>query len=378
MKYKVPFVNYPLQYQNIKKEIDIALQRIFKKGDLIFRSDTEKLERDLSSFVDKKYGISTGSCTGGLFISLYGAGIGKGDEVITVGHTYVATIDVIVHCGAIPILIDVGDDFNMDMDLLERAITKKTKAIIPVHLNGRCCDMEKLMAIAKKHNLIVIEDAAQTLGAKFKGKMAGSFGLTSCYSFYPAKILGSYGDGGMVCTSDKKLADKLYLLRDHGEKPSYLKTAKEKKDIAFYGFNTLLDNLQAAVLNVKLKHFSKWIKLRREIASQYNNGFSEISEVELPPAPTTNSAYFDVYQNYVIRSKKRDKLVSYLENHGVETLISWRTPNHKQKALKNLHRFKLPKTEQISKQVISLPMYPELTSKQVEYVINCVKDFYTA
>jgi len=373
--YKVPFVNYPLQYKRIKKEIDRAIFGCLKRGDLIFRKDTEDFEKNFAKFVGTKYGISCDSCTGAMFLSLFAMGIGKGDEVITVSHTYVATIDVIWHCGAKPILIDVGDDMEMNADLIEKVITSKTKAIMPVHLDGRMCDMDKIMTIAKKHNLIVIEDAAQSAGAKFKGKMAGSFGITGCFSFYPAKILSSFGDGGLICTNDKKLAEKLYLLRDHGEKPSYLRTSADKDKIAFFGFNSLLDNIQAAVLNVKLKHLPVWIKRRREIASIYNRGLKFIKEIQLPVPPNKDIRYYDVYQNYVIRVKNRDKLRKYLAKKGIETLAKWTIPNHFQPSLK-LNRFKLPVTEKISEQVISLPMYPELTNEQVEYVIDCFKKFY--
>jgi len=378
MTYKVPFVNYPLQYRSLKKEIDGAIQRVLNKGDLILRSEVEKFENSVAKFLGLKYGIGLNSCTDALFFSLKALGIGRGDEVITVSHTFVATISAIVWAGAKPILVDVGDDFLMDVEKVEAAITKKTKAIIPVHLNGRCCDMKKLMAIAKKYNLVVIEDAAQALGAKFQGKMAGSFGLASCYSFYPAKILGCFGDAGLVCTNNKSLAEKIRLFRDHGQ--------KTKTEIAGYGFNSRLDNLQAAVLNVKFKYLPKWIKRRREIANQYNNGLSEIPEVLLPPAPSfakdsdgkanTEPQHFDVYQNYVLRVEKRDKLAAYLKKRGVETLIKDPIPNHRQKALKNLHRFNLPKTEQISKQIISLPMYPELTDSQVGYVIETIKKIF--
>jgi len=378
MKYKVPFVNYPLQYRLIKDEINTAFDRIFSRGDLILRDDVQKFEEDFSSFIDTKFGIGTGSCTGAMAISLHAAGIKPGDEVITVAHTYIATIDVIIHCGATPILIDIRDDFNMDVDLLEEAITPRTKAIMPVHLNGRVCEMDKLMSIAKRHNLIVIEDAAQATGAKYQGKPAGSFGLTGCFSFYPAKILGSYGEAGIACTNNKEIAGKLYVLRDHGEKPPYLKTKEKKREkkIDLYGFNTILDNIQAAVLNVKLKHFPKGLKRRREIASLYYEGLSDLSKIKLPPPPTERGLYFDVFQNYVIRSKRREVLAKWLEDKSVETLISWPVPNHRQEALKNLHRFQLPKTEQISREVLSLPMYPELTDRQVKYVIDCIRRFF--
>ncbi len=376
MKYKVPFVNYPLQYKKIKKEINKALLGCLERGDLIFRKDTQEFEKNLAKFVGAKYGISCDSCTGGLFLSLFALGVGKGDEVITVSHTYIATIDVIWHVGATPVLIDVGEDMEMNPDLIEPAITKRTKAIIPVHLDGRMCNMEKIMKIAKKYNLFVIEDAAQAIGAKFKGKGAGSWGDTGCFSFYPAKILGSYGDGGAIVTKNKKLAEKLYLLRDHGEKPSYLRKKGDKGKIFCFGFNSLLDNIQAAILNVKLKHLPKWIKRRREIAKIYHEGLKDIEYIKLPPPPTEKGPYFDVYQNYVIRAQKRDKLEKYLQKEGIETMVKWRIPNHKQKALKILHKFHLPMTEKISKEVLSLPMYPELENWQIEYVIEKVRKFY--
>lgn len=376
MRYRVPFVNYPLQYRKIKREIDRAIFGCLERGDLIFRKDTEEFEKNFAKFIGTKYGISCDSCTGAMFLSLFALRIGRGDEVITVSHTYVATIDVIWHCGAKPILIDVGDDMEMDVDLIEKAISPKTKAIIPVHLDGRMCNMERIMKIAKKHNLFVIEDAAQAVGAKFKRKRAGSFGITGCFSFYPAKILGSYGDGGMICTSDKKLAEKLYLLRDHGEKPSYLRKPKDKDKIAFFGFNSLLDNIQAAVLNVKLKHLPNWIKRRRGIAQIYHRGLKSIKEIKLPAPPATEGPYYDIYQNYVIRAKNRDNLRKYLAEKGIETLVKWPIPNHSQPGLK-LSRFRLPLTEKISQEVISLPIYPELTNEQIDYVIDCIKKFYS-
>ncbi|MEM3580646.1 MAG: DegT/DnrJ/EryC1/StrS family aminotransferase [Candidatus Bathyarchaeia archaeon] len=361
----------------MKKEIDEKIRSLLLKGDLYLRDDTIQFERNFAKYIGSRFGISTNSCTDSLFLSLYAAGINEGDEVITVSHTYIATIASIVHNRATPVLIDVGQDYNMNVELLEDAITSRTKAIIPVHLNGRCCNMDKIMKIAKNHGLAVIEDAAQAVGAKFMGKTAGSFGLTGCFSFYPAKILGCYGDGGFITTDDEVLADRLYLLRDNGEKARYLmKDPEEAKDKKIYcfGFNSVLDNIQAGILNVKLKYLNKWIERRREIAKIYHEGLSEIEEIRLPPPPSNNSPYYDVFQNYVIRLKERDKLAIFLERNGIETMISWKTPNHLQKALK-LDHFKLPETEKISKEVISLPIYPELTNEQVEYVISTIKKF---
>jgi dTDP-4-amino-4,6-dideoxygalactose transaminase len=374
---RVPFVNYPLQYSKIKTEIDFAFNKILCNGDLIFREDLQKLEKDIAKYCGVKYGISCDSCTGGMFLSLKALGIKAGDEVITVSHTYIATIDVIKACGATPILIDVNkQDHNMNVDLLEGAITAKTKAIIPVHLNGRLCNMEKIMEIAQKHNLFVVEDAAQALGASLNGKRAGSFGNTGCFSFYPAKMLGSFGDGGMIITDDFELAKKLYLLRDHCELPGYLSHLGDgvSKKIYGFGYNSILDNMQAAFLNVKLKHFNNWIIRRREIAKIYHAGLSHINELTLMPAPN-KGPYFDVFQNYVVRTKKRDELKSFLEEKSIETLVSWRVPNHKQENLQ-LDHFNLPETESISNEVISLPMYPELSNEKIEIVIEAISEFY--
>ncbi len=367
MKYKVPFVNYSLQYQNLKKEIDSAIQDVLARGDLINRSDVENFEKSIASFVGTKYAVSLNSGTDALIFSLKSLGIGKGDEVITVSHTFIASIAAIVHCGATPILVDVGEDFLMDMDKLEQVITSKTKAIIPVHLNGRVCDMDRLSQIAEKYNLKVIEDSAQALGARFNNKMAGSFGLAGCFSFYPAKILGCFGDGGVLTTSDEEIAGRVRLLRDHGQ--------KTKTNILCYGFTSRLDNLQAAVLNVKLKYLPEWIERRREIAKIYNQGLAGVPEIKLPPAPDSDERRFDVYQNYVLRVPRRDELFEFLKEQGVETLIKDPIPNHYHKAL-GLSHFSLPYTEQLAKEVISLPMYPELTDKQINYVLNCVRKFY--
>ena len=369
MKYKVPFVNYPLHYRILGKEIDQAIKRVLERGDLILRRDVENFERKLARFIGTKYAVGLNSGTDALFLSLKAAGIGKGDEVITVSHTFVASIAVIVNAGAKPILIDVKDDFTMDMDKLEEAITPKTKAVIPVHLNGRMCEMDKLMEIAQKHNLIVVEDAAQSLGAKFKNKMAGSFGLSGGFSLYPFKILGAFGDGGIMATNDENIAERVRLLRDHGQ--------KTKTEIVCYGWNSRLDNLQAAILNVKFKYLPKWIKRRREIAKIYNQGLSQIPEVIPPPAPDSDERYFDVYQNYVIRAEYRDKLREFLTKKGIETLVKDPIPNHWQKGL-GLKKFHLPKTERFAQEIISLPIYPELEDSKIKYVINSIRKFYVA
>jgi dTDP-4-amino-4,6-dideoxygalactose transaminase len=368
MVYKVPFVNYPEHYRRMWDEVIGAISEALSKGDLLLRGQLRQFEEDVASFVGAKYAVGLNSGTDAMLLSLKAAGVGPEDEVITVAHTFVATISVIVFCGAKPVLVDVGEDMNMNVEQVEQKISKKTKAIIPVHLNGRLCNMKKLMKIADKHNFAIIEDAAQALGASFDGKKAGSFGLTGCFSLYPAKVLGAAGDGGFLTTSNEKMDENIRLLRDHGQD-------RKTGEIFFYGFNSRLDNIQAAILNVKLKYLPRWIERRREIAKIYHEGLSDISRVKLPPPPTDAGPYYDVYQNYVIRTKNRDELVKFLEQKSIETIISWRIPNHFHPAL-NLRHFKLPVTEQISNEVVSLPMYPELSDEQVQYVINVLHDFY--
>ncbi|MBI2506981.1 MAG: DegT/DnrJ/EryC1/StrS family aminotransferase, partial [Candidatus Colwellbacteria bacterium] len=311
---------------------------------------------------------------------------GPGDEVITVDHTFLASIAAIALAGAKPVLIDVGDDFNMDVGLLEAAITPKTKAVMPVHLNGHMCDMDALMQIAKSKGLIVIEDAAQSLGAKMQmangpastrpatqgeageWRMAGSIGITGCFSHYPFKMLGAFGEAGTLTTNDSEIDEKVLLLRYHGVMRDPARTQR------MFGYNAVLDNIQATILNVKLKHYDEWINRRREIAEKYREGLSKIEDLKLPHF--NDNRYFDVYQNYVIRSSKRDALKQHLESQGVETQIKWPVPNYSY----DWYPYEaepLPKTEQICREILSLPMYPELTDDEVDFVIQTVKNFYT-
>ena len=368
MNYKVPFVDYPKHYRSLKGEIDAAIEEVLSKGDLVLRTQLRQFEENIASFVGVKYAVGTNSGTDALYLSLRAAGVGHGNEVITVAHTFVATVAAIIHCGATPILVDVGEDFNMDMEQVSQATSPKTKAIIPVHLNGRLCDMEKLMGIASEHNLTVIEDAAQALGATFDGKKAGSSGSTGCFSFYPAKILGGAGDGGIVVTNSKKIAEKMQLLRDHGQQ-------RTTGDILCFGFNSRLDNLQAAILNVKLDHLPRWIERRRELASLYHQGLSDLPQLKLPPPPHPQNRYFDVFTNYVVLSQERDKLVAHLRKCGIEVLVSWPKPMHHHKALA-LGHFHLPVTERISREVVSLPLNTEISDEQVKFVIDSIHDFY--
>lgn len=359
---KVKFVNWGLQYSKLKSRIDKAVLGCFERGDFIMRSEVEKFEKNLAEFLGVKYAIGLNSGTDALYLSLWTAGIKPGDEVITVSHTFVATFAVIKQLGAIPVLIDVkAENYLMDIDKIEEAITEKTKAIIPVHLNGRMCDMEKIMEIANRRNLIVIEDACQAFSIKQNEKMAGSFGLTGCFSFYPSKLIGACGDAGAVATNSDEIAEKIRMLRDHGR--------KTKTETICFGVNSRLDNIQAAVINVKMKYYLKKAVARRmKVNALYNEGLKNIVGLKLVGD--------DYCENYVIRAERRDELSAYLTKNKIETQIHEPMPYHLALANQLDRVFTLPITEQLSREIITLPLNPEITNEQVQYIIRKIKKFY--
>ena len=366
MSYKVPFVEPVKLYKKLKNELDRAYFEVMSKGDLINRGQLNSFEENLAKFVGTKYAVGLNSGYDALHISLYAAGIGIGDEVIVPAHTFVATCSAVVNVGATPVLVDVEKDFNIDVDKIEEVINKKTKAIIPVHLNGYMADMNKVMEIAKKYHLIVIEDACQSLGSSINGKGAGSWGVTGCWSFYPFKILGGYGDGGAITTDDPDVALFTRRMRYNGED-------RDTGEYHGHGFTCLLDNLQAAFLDVKLPYLPEWIKRRKDIAERYREAFSDIPDLMLPHYDRVG---FDhVYQNYVVRSKQGDDFSDYLEQNGVEVIVQFRKPYYKYGALK-LEDRGFPETELLSREVCSLPMNVEMDDEQVDYVIKTVKSFY--
>ena len=368
MTYRVPFVDPKEHYRRYRQEIDFAINDTLSRGDLVLRQQLRDFEQHLADFVGTKYAVGVNSCYHALHFSLLAAGIGAGDEVITVGHTFVATVSAIVHTGAKPVLVDVSEDFNMRPESLEAAITSHTRAIIPVHLNGHICEMDRIMDIARSRNLIVIEDAAQALGASFQRQRAGSFGLTGCFSFYPFKALGGLGDGGAVTTNDPEVARFVTLLRFNGED-------RETGEYRCHGYTALLDNVQAAVLDVKLRHLPLWIEHRRTIAALYTRLLEDVPNLRVPAS--SSSDYFDSYQNYVIRTDRRDELREYLRSEGVETLVHWPKPMWDHKGLQ-LDRPKLPQTDAICREVISLPMSAETTEEQAEITSNCIRKFFQA
>jgi dTDP-4-amino-4,6-dideoxygalactose transaminase len=308
-EWKVPFVSYKLQTKIYGKDILNEIKRIMEDGDYILRKDVDDFEDNLAKFVGAKYAVGVNSGTDAMSLSLKVLKIRRGAEVIVPVHTFVATLSVVVENGLKPILIDTGKDFNMDASKIEDAITNNTVAIMPVHLNGRCCNMRQVMAIAQRYHLYVIEDAAQALGAKFDDKCAGSIGDFGCFSFFPAKILGTIGDAGAVVTDNKLLADRMRELRDHGR-------VIGEEQLSGYGFNSRLDNVHAAILNYKLQFVPQWIKRRREIAWAYYSRLSKYLSDDCMQA-REGDGYFDVYQNFVIRVHDRDSLIEYLKTQGI-------------------------------------------------------------
>ena len=355
------------EFLRIEDEVMSTMRSVLVNGDLIMRQQMLDFEQHLASFVGTADAVGVSNCTDGLRLLLEAVGIGKGDEVITVSHTFMATMAVIHQVGATPVLVDVGDDHNMDVAKLEAAVTPRTKAIIPVDLNGRMVRMDRVMEVAKAHNLLVIEDSAQALGASYIGVRGGAWGVAGAFSFYPAKLLGAYGDAGAVVTSDAGLAERLRELRDHGR--------VSKTGFSGYGWNCRLDNLQAAILDLKLKRVPEWIGQRRRLAAIYDEELADVGTIKRPPGPD-GGPFFDTYQNYVIEAKKRDELHSYLVSRGIETLISpGPIPNHKQPV--GLDHYHLPRTEELCATVLSLPLNNELGEEQVLEVAGAIKDFYS-
>lgn len=363
---KVRFVEPAIVYRMIKDELDAAYFDVMSKGELIDRSHLRSFEENLARFVGTKYAIGLNSGYDALHMSLRAAGIGAGDEVIVPAHTFVATCSAVVNVNATPVLVDVAKDFNIDVDKIESAITPKTRAIIAVHLSGIMADMPRIMKIAKEHNLVVIEDACQSLGSSIDGKGAGSFGITGCWSFYPFKILGGYGDGGGITTDDPKVAQYARRMRYNGED-------RETGEYHGHGFTCLLDNLQAAFLDVKLRHLPAWIKRRKAIAEMYRRGLSDLTDLLLPHY--ARLGFDHVYQNYTLRAKQGNEFSEYLKKNGIEVLTQFRKPYYKHAALKLTDRG-FPETEAISREVCSLPMNVEISDEDIDYVIHTVRKFY--
>lgn len=357
---KIPFWQPAREYHKYKEEFDNAIHRVLENGELVlgFGKDIEIFEKSFAEFMGAKYAVMCGAGTQALYLAYRSLGIGAGDEVITTSHTFIATIDQIVALGAKPILVDIGDDGLIDPDLIEKAITKKTKAIVPVHLEGKVCNMDRILEIAEKHNLLVIEDGAQAIGAKGVGR-----GNATCFSMFPAKALGSFGNSGMVITNDETLAERMRMMRCNwniGKNPDV--------NGAEFGMNLEPDNLQAAVLNVKLKYFPERLARRKEIAEKYDEAFLML------PLIRPRKQEGRIYQDYVIRLSNKAKFCDHLTEYGIGILGHNLIPNHFYTRL-GLD-FDLPNTEEYVLSQVRIPCNPDLTEEEVDYIIKVIRLFY--
>ncbi len=358
----IPMIDLEKDFLEIKDEVIETTIKILKSTKYILGPHVKEFERKLSALHDNSCAIGVASGTDALHLSLASLGIESGDEVITTPFTFFATIECIVYQGAIPIFVDIGSDtMNIDVEKVEEKITEKTKAILPVHLFGLPCNMEKIMELANKYNLFVIEDCAQSLGATFHGKKTGSFGDTGCFSFYPTKNLGCYGDGGAIITNNHELNNKIRILRNHGSRGNYI---HEK-----IGFNSRLDEIHAGILLIKLKRLDKLVEIRRKNASIYNTYLKD--HVVCPYEP---EGYKHVYHQYTIRSPHRDSIINKLRDENISSVIYYPIPMHLQKALTEYGYKKgdYPVAEKTSSEVLSIPVYPGMTENDIEKVSEVI------
>ncbi|MCK4352814.1 DegT/DnrJ/EryC1/StrS family aminotransferase [candidate division WOR-3 bacterium] len=363
---RIPLIDLKTQYLSLKTEIDTAIQNVIDNTSFVGGKELTGFESEFANFCDVKYGVATSSGSTALDLTLLALGIGKGDEVITTPNTFIATTEAITHVGAKIVWVDIEpDSYNIDPEKIEAKITPRTKALLLVHLFGHPCDMDIMLKIAQKHNLIVIEDAAQSHGAEYKGKRVGSFGKAACFSFYPGKNLGAYGHSGIMVTNDKEIADCVMLLANHGR--------YEKYEHLREGYNYRPDTIQTAILRVKLRYLNEWNKKRRKNAELYNQLLKDTPII----TPRELSYAKHVYHLYVIRTEKRDELSKYLDSKGITTLIHYPIPLHLQPAYKYLgyKSGDFPVTEKCCSQVLSLPMFPELKREQIELIAQEIKNF---
>ncbi len=362
----IAFLDLKRQYKGIKKEINVAIRRVINRQYFILGEELKGFEEKFSKYLKIKYTVGVNSGTDGLIIALRALGVGKSDEVITPANSFIATTLAITEVGATPVFIDADiSTFQVDVTQIESKITNKTKAILPVHLYGAPCEITKIVSIAKKHKLYVVEDACQSHGATFNKKMTGTFGDISVFSFYPGKNLGAYGDGGAICTNNRQIYEKLLKLRNYGQSKKYYHDE--------IGLNSRLDEIQAAILQVKLKHLNSWNNHRNKIAKKYNANISNINSQKIIKGGKSN------YHLFVIRTKNRDKVIKFLSDNGINTLIHYPVPIHLQKCYKYLNYTvgNFPVTEKLASEIISLPIYSELSEKEINYVINKVNQSLT-
>jgi dTDP-4-amino-4,6-dideoxygalactose transaminase len=364
---KIPLLDLIAQFKTIEGEVLKAVESVFRRQQFVLGPEVSELEREVARLSNAAYGIGVASGSDALLLALMALNIGPGDEVITSPYTFFATAGSIARLHAIPVFVDIDPKtYNIDPNLVEKKITKRTKAILPVHLFGQCAEMDPLLDIGQKTQIPIIEDAAQAIGATYGEKRAGSMGLLGCLSFFPSKNLGGAGDGGMVLTNDPDLAEKIAVLRVHGSKPKYFHK--------MVGLNSRLDTLQAAVLLVKLQHLTAWTQKRRENASFYDECFRVSAKIVTPFIAPSNDS---IYNQYVIRVPDRDRLVDHLKEKGVGVEIYYPVPLHLQECFAYLGYKKrdFPESEKAAAETLALPIYPELTKPQLDYITSTVLSF---
>lgn len=368
---KINMLDLCEQYLSMREEIITNLDEVMTSSQFILGGNVKDLEKNIAEMSNINHGVGVANGSDAIHIALSAAGVGDGDEVIVPSFTFFATAGAVARANATPVFVDIDPaTFNIDPEKIEGAITEKTKAIIPVHLYGQMADMETIMNIARDHGLVVIEDAAQAIGATYKGKQPGELGSAATYSFFPTKNLGAFGDGGMIVTNDDDLAEKARIIRVHGSNPKYHHHV--------LGYNSRLDEIQAAVLSVKLPYLTKWNENRRKIANYYSEQL-KVSAGEFITVPAELENRYHVYHQYTIRVEKRDELRAHLHQLGIQTMIYYPIPLHLQPVFKELgyQEGSLPETEKAAREVLSLPIYPELKREQQDYVIQKINDFHS-
>ncbi len=362
----IPFVDLQGQFQTIRDEVRAAVDHVLQSGQFVLGPEVAAFEREFSAYAGVAFGIGVNSGTSALHLALLAAGVRPGDDVVTVPFTFVATVAAVRYVGANPVFVDIEPgSFTMDVNRLEAALTPRTKAILPVHLYGQAVDMDPLLAIAKHHGIPVIEDAAQAHGARYKGRPVGGLGDFGCFSFYPGKNLGAYGEGGMIVTNDDQAAERLRMLRDWG--------AKEKYHHECLGFNYRMEGIQGAILRVKLRRLDAWNKARRAAAARYQD-LLKSGRVTVPRTLPYNEHVFHIY---AIRVREREALRAFLQQRDIQTGVHYPIPVHLQKGYADARypSGSLPSAEAASREVISLPLFPEITRSQVETVAQAVTEF---
>lgn len=360
----IPFVDLSREYESLKSEIDSAINRVLETGYFVLGDEVEAFEKEFANWVGAEYGVGVNSGTDALSLALDAVGVEPGDEVITVSHSFISTANAIVDNGATPVFVDIDpESYCMDVDKLEDTVTEDTAAIVPVHLYGHPVEMETVMDVADRHNLAVVEDACQAHGATYHDQPVGTFGDAACFSFYPVKNLGAYGDGGAAVTNNPEIAEHIATARDVGQ--------SEKYHHEMVGMNSRLDEIQAAILREKLPYMDEWNERRRKIATRYTQSLSNTNVV----TPNVADEVSHVFHLYVVRSQQRDRLRKHLEDAGVQTLVHYPIPIHDQTPYQHLNAGQLHITDRVTDEIVSLPSFPWMSDTEVDETIAAVKSF---